>query len=299
MHNYCQSKPLLMQREAISSRLIICYLGEETDPHLTATSFQAEQPQLPQPLPISLVLQTLHQLRCPSLDTLQPLNVSLVVGGPKLNTVFEVRPHQCPVQGTITALLLLATPFLTQARMPLAFLATWAHYRLIFRWLSTSHATQNTCIANLCCANPTPAQVRENHNGSAMLKVNLITNSPSFGKNSAEVGDETGRCPDYFAVIRVSYLALSCCHSTHTLVADFNGNVLGVRTAPLNPSLLANKSQFDLYSANAVIYNLIAHCHWAMLNLSALWEDPSSNLLTVVRAVKGVNLFKYSQRNIN
>ncbi|KAK4832719.1 LOW QUALITY PROTEIN: hypothetical protein QYF61_025208, partial [Mycteria americana] len=50
---------------------------------------QAEQPQFPQPLPISLVLQTLHQLRCPSLDTLQPLNVSLVVRGPKLNTGFE------------------------------------------------------------------------------------------------------------------------------------------------------------------------------------------------------------------
>ncbi|KAK4821936.1 hypothetical protein QYF61_004940 [Mycteria americana] len=49
--------------------------------------------------PISLVLQTLPQLRCPSLDTLQPLNVSLVVGGPTLNTAFEVRPHQCPVQG--------------------------------------------------------------------------------------------------------------------------------------------------------------------------------------------------------
>ncbi|KAK4818569.1 hypothetical protein QYF61_014705 [Mycteria americana] len=60
---------------------------------------QAEQPQLPQPLPISLVLQTLPQLRCPSLDTLQPLNVSLVVGGPTLNTAFKVRPHQCRVQG--------------------------------------------------------------------------------------------------------------------------------------------------------------------------------------------------------
>ncbi|KAK4829663.1 hypothetical protein QYF61_005956 [Mycteria americana] len=60
---------------------------------------QAEQPQVPQPLPISLVLQTLPQLRCPSLDTLQPLNVSLGVGGPKLNTAFEVRPHQCRVQG--------------------------------------------------------------------------------------------------------------------------------------------------------------------------------------------------------
>ncbi|KAK4815596.1 hypothetical protein QYF61_004811 [Mycteria americana] len=60
---------------------------------------QAKQPQLPQMLLIRLLLQTLHQLRCPSLDTLQHLNVSLVVGGPKLNTVFKVRPHQCRVQG--------------------------------------------------------------------------------------------------------------------------------------------------------------------------------------------------------
>ncbi|KAK4821927.1 hypothetical protein QYF61_004930 [Mycteria americana] len=110
-----QSKPLLAQLEAISSRPITCYLGEETDPHLSTTSFQvvvesdevspqppflqAKQPQLPQPLLIRLVLQTLHQLRCPSLDTLQHLNVSLVVRGPKLNTGFEVGPHQCRVQG--------------------------------------------------------------------------------------------------------------------------------------------------------------------------------------------------------
>ncbi|KAK4825006.1 hypothetical protein QYF61_022952 [Mycteria americana] len=59
----------------------------------------AKQPQFPQPLLIRLLLQTLHQLRCPPLDTLQHLNVSLVVGDPKLNTVFEVRPHQCRVQG--------------------------------------------------------------------------------------------------------------------------------------------------------------------------------------------------------
>ncbi|KAK4826774.1 hypothetical protein QYF61_011401 [Mycteria americana] len=94
-----QSKPPLAQLEAISSCPITCYLGEETDPHLSTTSFQAKQPQFPQLLLIRLVLQTLHQLRCPSLDTLQHLNVSLVVGGPKLNTVFEVRPHQCRVQG--------------------------------------------------------------------------------------------------------------------------------------------------------------------------------------------------------
>ncbi|KAK4807115.1 hypothetical protein QYF61_018456 [Mycteria americana] len=41
----------------------------------------------------------LHQLRCPSLDTLQHLNVSLVLRGPKPNTVFEVRSHHCQVQG--------------------------------------------------------------------------------------------------------------------------------------------------------------------------------------------------------
>ncbi|KAK4831481.1 hypothetical protein QYF61_017982 [Mycteria americana] len=110
-----QSKPPLVQLEAISSCPIARDLGEETDPHLSTTSFQAvvesdevspqppflqaEQPQVPQPLPISLVLQTLHQLRCPSLDTLQPLNVFLGVRGPKLNTGFEVWPHQCRVQG--------------------------------------------------------------------------------------------------------------------------------------------------------------------------------------------------------
>ncbi|KAK4822830.1 hypothetical protein QYF61_020124 [Mycteria americana] len=94
-----QSKPPLAQLEAISSCPATCYLGEETDPHLSTTSFQAKQPQFPQPLLTRLVLQTLHQLRCPSLDSLQHLNVSLVVGGPKLNTVFEVRPHERRVQG--------------------------------------------------------------------------------------------------------------------------------------------------------------------------------------------------------
>ncbi|KAK4810966.1 hypothetical protein QYF61_014438 [Mycteria americana] len=110
-----QSKAPLVQLEAVSSRPITCYLVEETDPHLSTTSFQvvgesnkvspqppflqAKQPQFPQPLLIRLLLQTLHQLPCSSLDALQHLNVSLVVGGPKVNTVFEVRPHQCQVQG--------------------------------------------------------------------------------------------------------------------------------------------------------------------------------------------------------
>ncbi|KAK4818647.1 hypothetical protein QYF61_016618 [Mycteria americana] len=69
-----QSKPPLEQLEAISSYPVTCYLGEETNTHLTTTSFQAKQPKVPQLLLIRLVLQTLHQLRCPSLDTLQYLN---------------------------------------------------------------------------------------------------------------------------------------------------------------------------------------------------------------------------------
>ncbi|KAK4819929.1 LOW QUALITY PROTEIN: hypothetical protein QYF61_015304 [Mycteria americana] len=37
-----QSKPPLAQLEAVSSRPITCYVGEETDPHLSTTSFQAK-----------------------------------------------------------------------------------------------------------------------------------------------------------------------------------------------------------------------------------------------------------------
>jgi len=72
-----QSEPPLTQLEAIASRPITGYLGEETNPHLTPTPFQGavesekvspqppllqtEQPQLPQPLLIRLVLQTLEK----------------------------------------------------------------------------------------------------------------------------------------------------------------------------------------------------------------------------------------------
>ncbi|KAK4824310.1 hypothetical protein QYF61_013055 [Mycteria americana] len=90
---------------------------------------QAKQPQFPQPLLTGLVLQTLHQLCCPSLD-LNVLHVFLVYSRCGLTSA--------EYKGTITSLLLLATLFLIQARMPLAFLATWAHCRLIFRRLSTS-----------------------------------------------------------------------------------------------------------------------------------------------------------------
>jgi len=104
-----------MQLEAIASRPITGYLGEETNTCFTTTSFQGvvesnkvpsqppllqtKQPQLPQLLLTRFVLRTPHQSRCPSLDTLQHLKVLLVVRGPKRNTALEVRPHQCRVQG--------------------------------------------------------------------------------------------------------------------------------------------------------------------------------------------------------
>jgi len=44
------------------------------------------------------VLQTPHQFHCPPLNTLQGLNVFLVVKGPKLDTVLKVWAHQCLVQ---------------------------------------------------------------------------------------------------------------------------------------------------------------------------------------------------------
>ncbi|KAK4832542.1 hypothetical protein QYF61_023874 [Mycteria americana] len=53
------------------------------------STLTAKQPQFPQLLLIRLLLQTLHQLHCPSLDTLQYLNVLLVLRGPKLNTGFK------------------------------------------------------------------------------------------------------------------------------------------------------------------------------------------------------------------
>jgi len=75
------------QLEAIASSPITSYTREEADPQLTTTSLQVviesnkvsseppllqtEQSQLLQPLLISPVLQTPHQLCCPSLNTIQ------------------------------------------------------------------------------------------------------------------------------------------------------------------------------------------------------------------------------------
>ena len=109
-------------------------------PQLTATSLQVviesskvspeppllliEQSQLLQPLLIRPLRQTPHQLCCPPLDMLQGLDAFLVVTGRKLDT--STRGVASPVLST-AGQLLLATLFLMQAKMPLAFLATWTH----------------------------------------------------------------------------------------------------------------------------------------------------------------------------
>ena len=95
----------LVQLVAISLGSLCC-LGEEAKPLLITTSLQeavecnkvsseppllqTEQSQLPQPLLVRLVLQTPHQLCCPSLDTF-----FLLVKGPKPSTVLKMQPHWC------------------------------------------------------------------------------------------------------------------------------------------------------------------------------------------------------------
>ena len=46
------------------------------------------------------MLQTPHQLHCPSLDTLQVLTVFLVLRDTKLNTVHEIPPQRTAVLST-------------------------------------------------------------------------------------------------------------------------------------------------------------------------------------------------------
>jgi len=60
-----------------------------------APLLQAKQPQLSQLLFTPEVLQALHHLAGPLLDSLQHVWVSLVLGGPKLDPAHQARPHQC------------------------------------------------------------------------------------------------------------------------------------------------------------------------------------------------------------
>ena len=93
---------------AISSGPVCC-LGEEAKPLLITDSLQevvecsvvspeppllqTKQSQLSQLPLIRLVLQTAHQLCCPSLNMFQGVNVFLAVRSSKLNTDLEVQSH--------------------------------------------------------------------------------------------------------------------------------------------------------------------------------------------------------------
>jgi len=56
---------------------------------------QAEESQLSHLLLIGDILQSLNHLYGPSLDSLQYVHVSLVLGSPELDTVLQVWRHQC------------------------------------------------------------------------------------------------------------------------------------------------------------------------------------------------------------
>ncbi|KAJ7411991.1 hypothetical protein WISP_99881 [Willisornis vidua] len=100
------------------------YAATEAQAAIAFNLAKIRQPQLIQQFLTGPAFQTLHQFHCPSLDTRQHINILLVVRGPELDTGFNVQPQQCRVQGN-TALVLLATLFLLQASMALAFLATF------------------------------------------------------------------------------------------------------------------------------------------------------------------------------
>jgi len=56
---------------------------------------QTEQFQLSQPFLVGGMLQSLNHLSGPSLDLLQLLRISFVLGSPELDPAFQVWPHRC------------------------------------------------------------------------------------------------------------------------------------------------------------------------------------------------------------
>jgi len=162
-----QSQPPLTQLEAIASRPIASYLGEETNTRLTTTScqvaiesdkvspqppfLQTEQPQLPQSLLIRPVLQTLHQLLCSSLDMLQHLSVLLVVRGCTFyQRVFVLLGVNYHVHGCVP------TRTATSCGTPQSILSYSKNFKIcktsgtlweLFRWWYTMCTKSNSTIA--------------------------------------------------------------------------------------------------------------------------------------------------------
>ena len=119
-----------------------CYVGEDTDPHLTATSFlgvvesdklspepslvQTEQSQLLQPLSIRSVLQALHSFVA-LFWTCSKASVSFLWGAQKWMQHLRCGLTRAEYGGMITSLFLLTALFLMTA-----FLTTWAHCWFLF-----------------------------------------------------------------------------------------------------------------------------------------------------------------------
>ena len=124
---------------------------------------QNEQPQLPRLLLIRLFSRPLPSLAALLWTCSSPSMSFLWWGAQNWTQHSRCSLTSTEYRGTITALLLLATPYLIPARMPLAFLATWAHCWLMLAGCqptppgpfppASSPATlpQPCCIARGCC----------------------------------------------------------------------------------------------------------------------------------------------------
>ena len=131
-----QPEPSPMQLEAIPSHPIASHVEKETNLHFATTSFQVvvesnkvspelpllqtKQSQFPQSLLLSFVLQIPHQLCCSCLHTVQGLNV-LYWGARNWTHCSRCSLTRAEYKGMITSPVLLATVFLKQARISLAF----------------------------------------------------------------------------------------------------------------------------------------------------------------------------------
>ncbi|RMC13980.1 hypothetical protein DUI87_09064 [Hirundo rustica rustica] len=164
----------LMQPETVSSRSVSCCLEKETNPQLTTATFQgvvesdkvtsespflqAKQAQAPSAVPHRVCAPSPSPASLPPLDALKHLNVLPKLRGPGLDTS-RCGLSSAEYRGRMTSLLMLATPFLTQARMPLALLATWAHC-----WIMFSCCHQHPWVPFLlgtvqpCCPQPVTLQ---------------------------------------------------------------------------------------------------------------------------------------------
>lgn len=134
-HSFCetilpnvQPEPSLVKLKSFSLDLsLLCGRGRQPSPHYSLYPDSCRDclsllfSRLNSHTQLGIYSLYLHQFHCLSLDLLHPLKGLLVVRGPKLDTTFEVW-LQIPSQGGMVT-----TPMLlTQARMPLASLVTWA-----------------------------------------------------------------------------------------------------------------------------------------------------------------------------